>query len=320
MKKLLSFLAALCFACGIAFAQQWPVRPVRIIVPFPPGQAADISARVVAERLTAAFGQQVIVDNRPGAGSLLGSEMAARSAPDGYTYFAGGNSALAINMHLYRKLAYDVLRDFAPVSTINEVAVVFCVNSALPVHDVRQLIALAKKEPDAVSYGSSGNGSVSHLSQALFVAMAGISARHIPYKGGVANLTDLIGRQITFAGESTPAVLPHLQSGKLRAIGVSPNTRLPFLPEVPTLHEQGVRGYDVRAWTALVAPTGTPSAILDRMNAEVVKAVRSPEMQKRLYDLALVPVGNTREQLAAFLKSEIAKWGEAVRISGATID
>ncbi len=314
------FAAALAFVCGAAAAQQWPVKPIRIIVPFPPGQAADIVARVMAERLTAALGQQVIVDNRPGAGSMVGSEMAAKSAPDGYTFLAGGTSALVINVHLYSKLGYDTLRDFAPITNMNEVAMVFCVNPALPARNVSELIALAKQRPGEINYGSSGNGTTSHLAQALFAVMAGIKLTHIPYKGSIPNLTDLIAGQTMLTAETTPTVLPHVKAGKLRAVGVAPNTRIPFMPEVPTLDEQGVRGYDVRAWTGLVAPAGTPLAILDRMNREAVKALATPEMKKRLYELSLVPIGNTREQFTAFLKSEIAKWGQAVQVSGAKVE
>jgi tripartite-type tricarboxylate transporter receptor subunit TctC len=320
MKSFTFFFLAMFLLCGPAAAQQWPAKSVRIIVPFPPGQAADIVARVVAERLTGALGQQVIVDNRPGAGSVVGSELAAKSPPDGYTYLAGGTSALAINLHVYRKLAYDTLRDFAPVTNMTEVALVFCVNPALPAADARQLIALAKQRPDEVSYGSSGNGSVSHLAQALFASMARIKLRHIPYKGSIPNLTDLLAGQIMFTAETTPTVLPHIAARKLRAVAVSPNTRVPFLPDIATADEQGLRGYDVRAWTGLVAPAGTPPAILDRMNQEVVKTVASPEMKKRLNDLALVPVGSTREQFTEYLKSEIKKWGHAVKVSGATIE
>ena len=313
-------LAALILICGVAAAQQWPAKPVRIIVPFPPGQAADIVARVVAERLTATLGQQVIVDNRPGAGSVVGSEMAAKSPPDGYTFLAGGTSALTINVHLYRKLGYDTLRDFAPITNMTEVAMVFCVNPAVAARDIRELIVLAKQRPDEVSYGSSGSGTVSHLAQALFAAMADIKLRHIPYKGSVPNLTDLIAGQIMLTAETTPTVLPYVKAGKLRAVGIASNTRIPFLPEVPTLDEQGVSGYDVRAWTGLVAPAGTPAAILERMNKEVAGALATPEMKKRLYDLSLVAVGDTREQFGAYLKSELAKWAHAVKVSGAKVE
>jgi tripartite-type tricarboxylate transporter receptor subunit TctC len=251
---------------------------------------------------------------------MLGSELAAKSPPDGYTYLAGGTSALAINAHLYRNLGYDTLRDFAPITNMTEVAMVFCVNSSLPSSDARQLIALAKRRPDELSYGSSGNGSVSHLAQALFAAMAGIKLRHIPYKGSVPSLTDLIAGQIMIAAETTPTVLPHVNAGKIRAVAVSTSARIPFLRDVGTLDEQGVKGYDVKAWTGLVAPNGTPVAILERMHQEVIKALATPEMKKRLYELALVPVGDSRAQFSEYLKAEISKWKHAVEVSGAKIE
>ncbi len=316
----LGVLLPLILNFGEVAAQQWPTKPLRIIVPFPPGQAADIVARVIAERLSLALAQQVIVDNRPGAGSMVGSELAAKSAPDGYTYLAGGTSALAINVHLYRNLGYDTLRDFAPITNMTEVALIFCVNPSLPASDARQLIALAKQRPDELSYGSSGNGSVSHLAQALFAAMAGVKLRHIPYKGSVPSLTDLMAGQIMIAAETTPTVLPHVKAGKLRAIAVATNARIPFLPDVGTIDEQGVTGYDVRAWTGLVAPSGTPAAVLERMNQEVIRAMATAEMKRRLYDLALVPVGDSRTQFAEYLKVEIAKWQHAVKVSGAKIE
>ena len=314
------FLPVLFLVAGAAVAQQWPAKPVRIIVPFPPGQAADIVARVVAERLTPALGQQVIVDNRPGAGSMVGSELAAKAPPDGYTFLAGGTSALAINVNLYAKPGYDTLRDFAPITNMNEVAMVFCVNPALPARNVSELIALAKQRPNQIDYGSSGNGSTSHLAQALFAVMAGINIRHIPYKGSIPNLTDVIAGQIMLTAETTPTVLPHVKTGRLRAVGVAANTRIPFMPDVATVEEQGVRGYDVRAWTGLVAPTGTPVAILDRMNKEVVTIIATPEVRKRLFDLSLSPVGSSREHFTAYLKSELAKWAHAVKVSGAKVD
>jgi len=311
---------AMLLACTPTLAQQWPTRPVRIIVPFPPGQAADIIARTVAERLSTTLGQQFIVDNRPGAGSVVGSELGAKAPPDGYTFLAGGTSALAINVNLYRKLPYDTLRDFAPVTNMTEVAMILVVNPSVPVANVQQLVALAKQRPEEVSYGSSGAGSVAHLAIELLGSTAGIKLRHIPYKGSVPNITDLIAGQITLTAETTPTVLPHVKAGKLRAIGVSPNTRVPFMPDVPTIEEQGVKGYDVRAWTALVAPKGTPAAILDRMSSEVVRIVTAADMRKRLFDLQLVPIGSTREAFGAYLKSEIEKWGRAVKLSGATVD
>ena len=310
-------LPALALICASAAAQQWPAKTVRIIVPFPPGQAADLVARVMAERLSAVLGQQVIVENRPGAGSVVGSEMAAKSPPDGYTFLAGGTSALVINPHLYAKLGYDTLRDFAPITNMTEVAMIFCVNPALPVRNISELMALAKRRPDALSYGSSGSGSVSHLAQALFATIADVKLLHIPYKGSVPNLIDVIAGQTMLTAETTPTVQPHVKSGKLRAVGVAANKRIPFMPEMPTLDEQGVQGYDVRAWTGLVAPAGTPVAILDRMNKEAVTTLAAPEMKKRIAELLLVPVGDTREQFSAYLKTELVKWAHAVKISGA---
>ena len=313
-------LAALALVCTSTAAQQWPARTVRIIVPFPPGQAADLVARVMAERLSTVLGQQVIVENRPGAGSVVGSEMAAKSAPDGYTFLAGGTSALVINPHLYSKLGYDTLRDFAPITNMTEVAMIFCVNPALPVRDIGELMALAKRRPDALSYGSSGSGSVSHLAQTLFSTIAEVKLLHIPYKGSVPNLIDLIAGQTMLTAETTPTVLPYVKAGKLRAVGVAANKRIPFMPDIPTLDEQGVRGYDVRAWTGLVAPAGTPVPILDRMNKEAVTILAAPEMKKRIAELLLVPVGDTREQFGAYLKSELVKWAQAVKISGAKVE
>ena len=309
-----------CAMAAGAHAQQWPVKPVRVIVPFPPGQAADIVTRLLAEPLSQSLGRQVVVENRPGAGTMLGTEMAARAAPDGYTLLAGGSSALTIVPHLQRNAGYDTLRDFAPITIIHNVAFVFCVNPSLPVKNISDLIALAKRRPGEVTYGTPGNGSTSHLAQAMFAAAAGIKLTHVPYKGAVASLADLIAGEISLVAEVTPAVLPNIKAGKIRPIGVSTLDRIPFLPDVASLHQQGIRNYDVIGWTSFVAPTGTPEPILDRLNAEVIKILGTPQIQKRLYELGLVPLGYSRERMAAYLKSEIAKWGEAVRISGAKVE
>jgi tripartite-type tricarboxylate transporter receptor subunit TctC len=320
-KRIFTAIAALLVAGPlVAFAQQWPIKPVRIIVPLPPGQAADIIARQLAEKMSPALGQQVIVDNRPGAGTMIGSELAAKSAPDGYTYLAGGSSALAINPHVYAKLAYDTLRDFAPVTQMVSIAFVLCVNPSLPVRSVQELVKLAKRRPGEISFGSTGNGGTNHIATSTFASMMGIDLIHVPYKGAVASLTDLIGGQISMLAETTPVVLPFVKAGKIRAIGVYSIKRNPFLPDVPTLDEQGVKGFDMNTWTGLVAPAGTPPAILDRMNAEAVKALNTPEVQQRLSELGFIGVGNTREQFGAYLKSELAKWAAAVKVSGARVE
>ena len=318
------FVVAATGYCGLlaapAWAQEWPAKPLRIIVPFPPGQAADTIARIIGEGLTTSLGQPVVIENRPGAGGTLGADLTAKAAADGYTLGMAGNATMSIAPSLYAKLSYAPLKDFAPVTNIAAVPCVYCVNPASPVHGIQDLIALAKARPGEIKYGSSGNGSTSHLVQALFAAMAGVDVAHIPYKGSVPSITDLIGGRITFVAETTPPVLPHVKAGRLRAIGVSSAKRIPFLPDLPSLDEQGVKGYDVIAWGGLVAPAGTPTPILERLNREIVKIVNMPEVQQRFNEMAIIPVGNTREQFAAFLKAELPQWATAVKVSGAKVE
>ena len=311
---------AACSPGSAAWAQQWPARPVRIIVPFPPGQAADIITRIIAERLSPALGQQVIVDNRPGAGAALGTEIAAKSAPDGYTFVAGGSAALAINPHLYKKLGYDTPRDFAPVSQLVAIAMVFVVNPNLAAQNLPQFIRLARERPGELNYGSSGSGSTSHLVSAALASRAGITLIHVPYKGAVQSLTDLITGQVMLVADTPPTVVPHIQAKKMRPIATSMLKRIPQLPNVPTVDEQGVRGYDLNTWTSIVAPIATPPAILDRMNAEIVKIIAQPEVNKRLIEMGFIPVGSSREQFAKFLTTEYASWAKIVQASGAKVD
>jgi tripartite-type tricarboxylate transporter receptor subunit TctC len=313
-------LNAVCFYAGIANAQQWPARPVRIIVPFPPGQAADIITRLIAERLTPALGQQVIVDNRPGAGAAVGTEIGAKSAPDGYTLLAGGSAALAINPHLYKKLGYDTPRDFAPVTQLVAIAMVFVVNRSLAAQNLKEFIQLAQRRPGDLNYGSSGSGSTSHLVSAALAQRAGITLTHVPYKGAVQSLTDLITGQVMMVADTPPTVLPHIQARKMRPIATSMLKRIPQLPDVPTVDEQGVRGYDLNTWTSIVAPKATPEVILDRLNAEIMKIIADPDVQKRLIEMGFIPVGNTRDQFAGFLSAEYAKWAKIVQASGAKVD
>jgi tripartite-type tricarboxylate transporter receptor subunit TctC len=301
-------------------AQQWPTRPVRIIVPFPPGQAADIITRIVVERLSPALGQQVIVDNRPGAGAALGTEIAAKSPPDGYTFVAGGSAALAINPHLYRKLGYDTPRDFAPVTQLVAIAMVFVVSPSLAARDLPAFIRLAKQRPGELNYGSSGSGSTSHLVSAALASRAGITLTHVPYKGAVQALTDLITGQVMMVADTPPTVIPHIQARKMRPIAVSMIKRIPQLPNVPTADEQGLKGYDLNTWTSIVAPIATPAAILDRLNSEIVKIIAQPDVHKRLIDMGFIPVGSSREQFASFLTSEYASWAKIVQASGAKVD
>jgi len=266
------------------------------------------------------LGQQVIVENRPGAGSMLGTEYAAKAPGDGYTLLIGGTSALVINPHLYSKLGYDTARDFAPITNLASLPMVICVNPSFLAHNIQDLIKLAKRRPGEVTYGSSGNGSTDHLTQALFASAAGIRLTHVPYKGSAASMTDLIGGQIAMATATTPGAVPYVRAGQIRALGVTSIQRSSFLPQVPTLDEQGVRGFNVIAWAGLVAPAKTPLPILDRLNSEVVRMLKTPEMHKRFQDLSMAPIGDTREQFGAFLKAELATWGEAVKFSGVKIE
>ena len=306
--------------CGEAAAQQWPARPVRAIVPFPAGQAVDLITRMLAERMSVGLGQQIIVENRPGAGSVLGSEFVARATPDGYTFLAGGSSALAINPFLFSKLSYDTLRDFTPISTLVSLTYVFCVHPTFAAKDMRDFTRIARQRPGEITFGSSGNGSTNQLILEMFARAVSVNLTHIPYKGATQSLTDLIAGQITVVAETTPTVLPYLRSGRLRPLGVTSIKRNPYLPEVPSIDEQGVKGFEGYAWSMFVAPVATPDPIVDRLNAETVKAMRTPEVAKRLQEMAVAPVGDTREQAMVFLRAELERWGNAVKLSGAKID
>ena len=302
-----------------AFAQDWPAKPLRIIVPFPPGQGADIIGRLLAERLSPVLGQQVIVDNKPGAGSMVGTALAAKAPPDGYTLFIGGTSAMVINPHLFRNLEYK-LSDFAPITNVALLPMVICVTPGLPAQSIQDLVNLAKQKPGELTYGSSGNGSTHHLVQALFTAAAGVQINHVPYKGSTASMTDLIGGRISMLADTLPAVMPHVRSGKARALGITSSTRSPFFPELPTVAEQGYPGFEATAWAGLFSPAGTPEPILQRLNLEVVKLLAVPDVQKRFQTLSMPTIGDTRAQFDAFLKAEFARWGKAVQISGAKVD
>jgi tripartite-type tricarboxylate transporter receptor subunit TctC len=302
-----------------ALAQDWPSKPIRIIVPFPPGQGADIIGRLVAERLTSALGQPIVVENRPGAGSMVGTAFAAKAPPDGYTLLIGGTSAIVINPHLFHSLDYK-LADFAPVTNIALLPMIICVANSVPAHSIQELIALARQRPGELTYGSSGNGSTHHLVQALFASAAGIRIVHVPYKGSANSMTDLISGRITMLADVLPAVMPSVRSGKVRALGITSSQRSPFFPELPTVAEQGLPGYEAVAWAGLFAPAGTPEAILERLNEGVVKLIGTPEAQKRFHDLSMQTIGDTRAGFGAFLKTEYERWGRAVKVSGAKVE
>lgn len=313
-------VVAFCFLAGgqLAHGQQarseaaYPSRPVRLITPSSPGSGVDIVARIVAQKLSEQLGQQVIVDNRSGAGANLGAEIAAKAAPDGYTLFVG-TPAHAINSSLYSKLNYDLVRDFSPVSLITTGQYIVVVHPSLPSRTIKELIALARTKPGALAYGSGGPGNATHLAVELFSNMAGIKMLHVPYKGSGPALTDLIGGQVHLMFANLTAGLPHVKSGRLRALAVTGEQRSSIVPDLPTVVESGLPGYVVTSYYGILTPTGTPKEIIARVNAEIVKAMRAPDMRERLAGDGADPVSSTPEKFASFIKSEIDKWAKVVK-------
>lgn len=317
-------VAAIILSCLIpvfaqyAIAQEYPVKPVKIVVPFAPGNSSDLVARVIAAHLTTALGQQVIVDNRPGAGATIGTEYGAKQPPDGHTLILGSPGGFIINP-IMQKLRYNPLTDFAAVSALVWVPMVIVVRADSPIRDIKTLVGMAKEKPRALMFGSGGSGGTQHLIMESFAAAAQISLTHVPYKGGSAALTDVAGGQVSMAADAVSVVLPFIQNGKVRAIGVTLNTRLPQLPDVPTIDEQGVR-FNVTSWMVMVAPAGTPSAILERLDFEIRKILARPDVKKTLFDQGFAEANISRERLGDFIRSEMADWRKVITASGATIE
>ncbi|MEM5430966.1 tripartite tricarboxylate transporter substrate binding protein [Cupriavidus oxalaticus] len=306
---------------GAAHAQGgYPTKPITLIVPFSAGGTTDILARIVGLQLGKALGQPVVIDNRPGAGGNIGASLAAKAPGDGYTLFMGTIGTHAINQSLYSKLPYDPIKDFAPITRVAMVPNLVVVNPKVPVNNVKELVAYVKANPDKLSYGSSGSGSSMHLSGELFNSMTGLHIQHIPYKGSAPAVNDLLGNQIGLMFDNMPSSYPHVKAGKLRAIAVTSAKRSPALPNVPTVAESGVPGYEATSWFALYATGGTPQPIVDRLNAEVVKILAMPEVKKQMADQGAEPNPEKPAQLAAFMKAETAKWAKVVKASGATVD
>ena len=307
-------------AAGAAFAADapsYPSRPIRIIAQFQPGTSTDILARVVAQKLTESWGQQVVVDNRPGAGAIVGTEIGARAAPDGYTLTMGVSSAFGINPTLYSELPYDAVRDFAPISNLALTPQTLIASPSFAAKSVKELVATAKTKPGALNYASLGSGSTSHLTMEIFKSAAGIQLNHVPYKGSPAAHADVMAGNVPIMFDAIPATLPHIKSGRLRGLGIATLVRSPFLPDLPTIAEAGYPGFEAVGWIGIVAPAKTPAAVLDKLNAEIVRVFREPDVKQRLDALAFTPAVGTRPEFAAFIKSEIAKWGKAVKDSGA---
>ena len=314
LRSALFLLAALAAAC--AHAQSYPSRPLRLVVPFPPGGSTDILARALAQKLSEGLAQAVVIDNRPGAGGSIGAEAAAKAAPDGYTLMMGHLGTLAVNAAIYKQLPYDPVKSFAPVSLMAIVPSVLVVNNALPVANAAELIAYAKKNPGKLAYGSAGNGSTSHLTTEYFKLATGTDILHVPYKGVGPMLTDLVSGQLSLGLNGAPAVMPHVNSGRLRALAVSSLTRLPSLPDIPTLDEAGVKGFEANGWYGIVAPAGTARATVLRLNAEIRRAMDTPELRARLDNEGAIPAAGSPEDFAALIASEIARWGAVLKRAG----
>ena len=310
--------AALCPAQ--ANAQAYPNKPIRLIVPYAPGGATDIISRAVAIELTKTLGQAVNVDNRPGAGGNLGSEMVARSAPDGYTLLTSASSLHGITPFLYKKLNYDPNKDLLPIIVLAGFANVLVVNPSVPANSVKDVIALAKAQPGKLTCASSGSGSTIHMSCEMFKQMLGLEITHVPYKGSGPAVTDLMGGHVNLMFDNIPSAITHIRSGKLRALATTGARRSPTLPDLPTVVETGVPGYESTAWFGIAAPVGTPREIIARLNADGQKAVRAPEFVKRMTDLGYEIVGGTPEQMASMIQDEYKRWGPIVKASGATVD
>lgn len=314
---LLAASALASLACG-AGAQTYPSKPIRMVVPFAAGGPTDVYARAVGQELTKLLGQPVIVDNRPGAGGNLGADLVAKSPPDGYNVVLGAVGAFAVNMTLYPKMPYDVLRDFAPVSLVAIVPMVLVVNPGVPVKTPKELVELAKSKPGTLSYGSAGNGTSIHMSAEMFKAMTGIDMAHVPYKGAAPAMTDLIGGQVQLMFADATSVIPHVKSGKVRAVAATKHVEA--MPEVPTFAQSGFPSYDPTVWYGVFAPAGTPRDVVLKLNAGIAKSLQARDVRERLIGLGAQPTSSTPEEFTEFVRAEISRWGKVVKSSGATVD
>jgi len=322
MRALLAILAgiALIVGTGPAPAADYPTKPIRLVVPFPPGGTTDILARAVAQKLAETWNQQVIVDNRPGAGGNIGADLVAKAAPDGYTLVMGTVGTHAINPNLYGKMPYDHVKDFAPIILVAGVPNVLVVNPSLPVHSVHELIDYAKANPGKLNFASSGNGTSIHLSGELFKTMAGVQMTHVPYKGSAPALADLMGGQVQLMFDNLPSSLGLIKGGKLRAVAVTSTTRAAALPDVPTIAESGLPGFEASSWFGLLAPAGTPHDVVAKLNGVVAAWLATPEAKDKLLAQGAIAAGGSPEAFAKHIESETSKWAKVVKASGAHID
>lgn len=312
--------ALLGAAAASAQAEGFPDKPLRMVVPFPPGGTTDLLGRMLASKLSQSFGQQVVVDNRGGAGGTLGADAVAKAPADGYTLLFGTVGTQAINPSLYKKLPYDAQRAFTPVALFASVPNILVVNPHVPAASVQELVAYAKKQPDRLNMGSAGNGTTNHLSGELFKSMTGAPVIHVPYKGSGPAMADLLGNQVQLMFDNLPGSLPHVKAGKLRALAVTGSSRSPVLPDVPTMEEAGVKGYVADVWFGLLAPAGLPAPVLERLSREVTRIAQDKTVQTQLAEHGATPVFAKTTEFAAVIRADVDKWSRVVKASGASMD
>ncbi len=322
--KVLPLLALACiagvFTIPSAMAQTYPTKPVKLVVPFPPGGSLDTTGRLLAQKLTEAWGQPVVVENKPGAGGNIGADLVAKSPADGYTILMGALSTHAVNPSLYAKMPYDAAKDFAPITLIAITPNVLVVNAASPVNNVREFIAYAKANPGKLSFGSGSSGSAGHLAGELFKVETGTDAVHIPFKGGAPATQALLAGDTQFMFDNLANAMAQVKAGKLKALAVTTAKRSPLVPDLPTMAEAGLPGFDISTWYGLFAPAGTPPAVIAKWNAEVAKILNSPDVRARLVADGAEPTPNTPEQFAQMIASELTKYARIVKVSGAKVD
>jgi tripartite-type tricarboxylate transporter receptor subunit TctC len=318
MKRLLALL--ICLLATQVLAQAYPSKPVRVIVPYPPGGGNDTLGRLFAAKLQERMGQPFVVENRPGAGTMIGTEAAAKAAPDGYTILLSSIATHALSPNLYSRVPYDPVRDFAPITLLGIAPTVLVVTSELPAKSVAELVALAKARPGQYAYASGGNGTPPHVNAEVFKAVAGVDLLHVAYKGGGPALVDLIAGRVHVMLDTAASAMPHVRSGKLRALALSAPRRSPEYPELPTFAEAGMPQYDTNAWYSMHAPAGTPPEIVRRLNTELVAIVRDADVAARFKQLSTDPVGNTPEEFAAFVRAELEKYGRVIKAAGIKLD
>jgi tripartite-type tricarboxylate transporter receptor subunit TctC len=316
----LGLALAAAFSSGPALAQAWPAKPIKLIVPFPAGGGTDIIGRELAQKVAGATGWTIVVDNKPGSGGNLGVDATAKSPADGYTLVLGQTSNLAINPTLYSKLPYDPVKDLAPVSLVASAPLVIVVAADSPYKSLADVVAAARSKPLALNYATSGNGTVAHLATELFQRTAGVQLTHVPYKGAAQGATDLIGGQVQLYVSSVPTLIGHIKNGKMRALAVTSAKRADDLPQVPTIAESGYKGFDAVTWFGIAGPAKLPADVVARLNTEINKALKTPDLLKKLSDQGADVAGSTPEQFAQLIRDDIARWGKVVKESGAKVD